>query len=101
MSIDARIARGGVLALWAIFFVLLWWTGTSGRYLGTRTQWIVPFGAVVLALASLAYGLVADHRDDVRFHGLSQHHERMLRYLGVDAPALGIAPTTARHVLAG
>jgi uncharacterized repeat protein (TIGR03943 family) len=56
MSIDARIARGGVLALWAVFFVALWWTGTSGRYLGARTQWIVPFGAVVLALASLAYG---------------------------------------------
>jgi uncharacterized repeat protein (TIGR03943 family) len=56
MSVDARIARGGVLGLWAIFFVVLWWTGTADRYLGSRTQWIVPFGAVVLALASLAYG---------------------------------------------
>jgi anti-anti-sigma regulatory factor len=45
-----------------------------------------------LALASLAYGLVADHRDNVRFRGLSQHHERMLRYLGVGA--LGITPPT-------
>ena len=56
MSVDARIARGGVLTLWAIFFVVLWWSGTADRYLGSRTQWIVPFGAVVLALASLAYG---------------------------------------------
>jgi uncharacterized repeat protein (TIGR03943 family) len=56
MTIDARIARGGILTLWAVFFVVVWWTGTSDRYLGSRTQWIVPFGAVALALASLAYG---------------------------------------------
>jgi len=55
MSVDARIARGGVLALWAAFFVVLWVSGTSDRYLGPRTQWIVPFGAVVLALATIAY----------------------------------------------
>lgn len=56
MSVDARIARGGVLMVWAVFFVVLWCSGTADRYLGSRTQWIVPFGAVVLALASLAYG---------------------------------------------
>lgn len=55
MSVDARIARGGVLALWALFFLVLWASGTSDRYLGPRTQWIVPFGAVVLTLAVLAY----------------------------------------------
>ena len=55
MSVDARIARGGVLGLWAVFFVVLWWSGTSDRYLGSRTQWIVPFGAVVLGLAALLY----------------------------------------------
>ena len=55
MSVDARIARGGVLGLWAAFFLGLWATGTSGRFLGPRTQWIVPFGAVVLALATIAY----------------------------------------------
>ena len=55
MSVDARIARGGVLGLWAVFFLVLWASGTSGRYLGPRTQWIVPFGAVVLALATIAY----------------------------------------------
>jgi uncharacterized repeat protein (TIGR03943 family) len=56
MSVDARIARGGVLGLWAVFFLVLWASGTAGRYLGPRTQWIVPFGAVVLALATIAYG---------------------------------------------
>jgi uncharacterized repeat protein (TIGR03943 family) len=55
MSVDARIARLGALTAWAVFFVLLWWTGTSDRYLGSRTQWVVPFGAVVLTLAVLAY----------------------------------------------
>jgi uncharacterized repeat protein (TIGR03943 family) len=55
MSVDARLARGGVLALWAVFFLVLWTTGTSNRYLGSRTQWVVPFGAVVLALATLLY----------------------------------------------
>jgi putative membrane protein len=55
VSVDARIARGGVLGLWALFFVVLWATGTSDRFLGPRTQWIVPFGAVVLSLATLAY----------------------------------------------
>jgi uncharacterized repeat protein (TIGR03943 family) len=56
MSADARIARGGVLGLWAVFFLVLWASGTADRYLGPRTQWIVPFGAVVLALATVAYG---------------------------------------------
>jgi uncharacterized repeat protein (TIGR03943 family) len=56
MSVDARIVRGGVLALWSAFFVVLWASGTSDRYLGPRTQWIVPFGAVVLVLATIAYG---------------------------------------------
>ena len=64
MSIDARIARGGVVALWAVFFLLLWTTGTSARYLGSRTQWVVPFGAVVLLLAAVlyAYGYVRTRR---------------------------------------
>jgi putative membrane protein len=55
MSVDARMARGGVLVLWAVFFAVLWGTGTSARYLGSRTQWVVPFGAIVLALAALLY----------------------------------------------
>jgi uncharacterized repeat protein (TIGR03943 family) len=65
MSVDARIARGGALAVWAVFFFALWLTGSTDRFLGTRTAWIVPFGAVVLALAVLSYGygyLRARHR---------------------------------------
>ncbi len=39
-----------------------------------------------LGLAVLAHGLVSDGAR-VRLRGLSQHHERMLRYLGLDAAA--------------
>ena len=56
MTVDARLARGGALAVWAVFFFALWLTGSTDRFLGTRTEWIVPFGAIVLALAVLAYG---------------------------------------------
>jgi uncharacterized repeat protein (TIGR03943 family) len=53
--IDARLARVGVLLVWGGFFVLLWLTGTADRYVGARTMWIVPFGAVALfAAAALA-----------------------------------------------
>ena len=45
-----------------------------------------------LGLGLLVYGMAADHVTGVRFRGLSHHHERMLRYLGVDAPSLGIVP---------
>jgi hypothetical protein len=40
-----------------------------------------------LAIAVLAHGLVSD-RVAVRLRGLSQHHERMLRYLGIEVAAM-------------
>jgi uncharacterized repeat protein (TIGR03943 family) len=49
MKVDARVARLAVIASWAALFVVLWATGASDRYLGARTQWLVPFGAVTLA----------------------------------------------------
>jgi len=55
VSVDARIVRGAVLGAWAFFFLVLWVTDGTSRYLGSRTQWVVPFGAVVLTLAVLAY----------------------------------------------
>jgi uncharacterized repeat protein (TIGR03943 family) len=48
MRTDARLARLTVIASWAALFVVLWATGASSRYLGARTQWLVPFGAVTL-----------------------------------------------------
>jgi hypothetical protein len=48
MRIDARTARLAAIAGWASLFVVLWATGASSRYLGARTQWLVPFGAITL-----------------------------------------------------
>jgi len=53
--VDARrVARALVLAAWMGFFVWLLVTGEVSRYLGPRTLWVVPFGAVTLALAAIA-----------------------------------------------
>jgi uncharacterized repeat protein (TIGR03943 family) len=53
VSIRAGRARIAVTLAWALFFYVLWGTHTSARYLGARTQWLVPFGAVTLTLAAL------------------------------------------------
>lgn len=49
-----RAARAFALAVWAGFFVWLWASGEVSRYLGPRTYWVVPFGAVTLATAVVA-----------------------------------------------
>jgi putative membrane protein len=49
-----RAARSVVLAVWASFFTWLWVTGEVSRYLGPRTQWVVPVGAAGLGAAALA-----------------------------------------------
>ncbi len=48
--------RAFVLAVWSVFLAWLWATGEVSRYLGPRTYWVVPFGAVTLGLAALAAG---------------------------------------------
>ncbi|MDQ3957082.1 MAG: TIGR03943 family protein [Actinomycetota bacterium] len=54
--IDARrIARGVVLAAWALFFAWLHVSGEKTRYLGPRTYWVVVFGAIVLGAAAAAH----------------------------------------------
>jgi putative membrane protein len=54
--VDGRRAlRGGVLAAWAAFFTWLWVTGEIARYLGPRTYWVVPFGALLLGAAALMH----------------------------------------------
>jgi uncharacterized repeat protein (TIGR03943 family) len=56
VTVDARRARAAMLAIWATVFGVLWVTDSSDRYLGPRTQWVVPFGALALGVAALAYG---------------------------------------------
>jgi uncharacterized repeat protein (TIGR03943 family) len=50
VSITPRLARATALAVWASFFAALWFSGDRDRYLGSRTMWVIPFGAAVTAL---------------------------------------------------
>jgi uncharacterized repeat protein (TIGR03943 family) len=59
MGLRARPARALVLVAWAGFFVSLWAGGDADRYLGPRTTWVVPFGAITLSLAAAGYGYLA------------------------------------------
>jgi uncharacterized repeat protein (TIGR03943 family) len=55
VTLDRRNLRALLLLTWSAFLFWLWLTGETARYLGPRTQWLVPFGAVALGLAALAY----------------------------------------------
>jgi uncharacterized repeat protein (TIGR03943 family) len=55
VTLDRRNLRTLLLLTWSAFLFWLWLTGETVRYLGPRTQWLVPFGAVALGLAALAY----------------------------------------------
>jgi putative membrane protein len=59
MRLSARPVRAIILLAWAAFFVSLWASGDADRYLGPRTTWVVPFGAITLSLAALGYGALA------------------------------------------
>jgi putative membrane protein len=62
MRLDLRTIRALALVAWASVFAWLWLTGESVRYLGPRTQWVVPVGAIGLTLAAAGY-LFATRRD--------------------------------------
>jgi putative membrane protein len=54
MSANPRsVGRVVVLLAWTVFFVWLYVSGEMSRYLGPRTYWVVPFGAITLALATI------------------------------------------------
>jgi uncharacterized repeat protein (TIGR03943 family) len=55
MRLDRRSIRALALVAWASVFAWLWVSGESVRYLGPRTQWVVPVGALGLTLAAAGY----------------------------------------------
>jgi putative membrane protein len=55
MRLDLRSIRALALVAWAGAFAWLWLSGESVRYLGPRTQWVVPVGAIGLTLAAAGY----------------------------------------------
>jgi uncharacterized repeat protein (TIGR03943 family) len=60
----ARTARITAVAVWSGFFWIVWLSGDAVRYLGERTLWVVPFGAVAttIALAGLVLRPRSDHQ---------------------------------------
>lgn len=49
----ARVATGFLLASWAAMFWFLLISGRDLLYVSTRTQWVVPTGAIILTGAAL------------------------------------------------
>jgi putative membrane protein len=66
MTLSVRNLRLFVLAIWAAFLAWLWLSGQVLRYLGPRTSWVVTFGALTLALVTLAYARVSAGSGDAR-----------------------------------
>jgi uncharacterized repeat protein (TIGR03943 family) len=64
--IDARLARLAIVGAWAAFFLVLATTGEAARYVGARTSWVVPFGAVALSAVAVVYGLAVLRRTPAR-----------------------------------
>jgi putative membrane protein len=62
MRLDLRSIRALALVAWAAVFGWLWVTGESVRYLGPRTQWVIPVGAIGLTLVAAGY-LLATRAD--------------------------------------
>jgi uncharacterized repeat protein (TIGR03943 family) len=58
-----RALRTAVLGAWTIFFVYLSASGEIRRYLGPRTYWVVPFGAIVLGAAAVAHAFTVRRSD--------------------------------------
>lgn len=58
------VPRTMVLGLWAGFLAWLWIANEISRYLGPRTYWVVPFGALVLGAAAVAHVIVLVGRRD-------------------------------------
>jgi len=54
VSVTRRLVHALPLLAWSGFLAWLWLSGSVVRYVGPRTSWVVPFGAVVLGLVGLA-----------------------------------------------
>ncbi|CAN5583034.1 hypothetical protein BH24ACT26_BH24ACT26_17120 [soil metagenome] len=61
MTVLARadLGHAAVLLVWAGFFTWLWVSGEVTRYLGPRTFWVVPFGALALGAAAIGHTFAA------------------------------------------
>lgn len=54
MRLDpTRTLRSVALAAWAGLFTYLWLSGRWAEFIGPRTEWVVPFGAIVLIVVTV------------------------------------------------
>lgn len=54
MRMRGDLVRPLALLAWSGFLFHLWFSGEHVRYVGVRTWWVVPFGAIALGLAGVA-----------------------------------------------
>jgi uncharacterized repeat protein (TIGR03943 family) len=56
VRIDAvRAVRAATVFAWAALFMWLWLSGEQVRFIGPKTAWVVPFGAIALTLGAICY----------------------------------------------
>ena len=60
------VMRSVVLFVWAGFFLWLLFSGEVNRYIGSRTYWVVIFGAVTLTVAAVAHLIASDRFSDTK-----------------------------------
>ena len=96
---SAQWARSLALLAWALFFALVWVTDETPRYLGPRTEWVVPFGALALGGAALL-SLEASLRRRGRGERLRVRDAAGLAALLVPIPAVAVVPRAELGALA-
>ena len=43
-----QLLRAGTLLIWGLFLGWMWISGHAANYIGSRTGWVIPLGAVTL-----------------------------------------------------
>jgi uncharacterized repeat protein (TIGR03943 family) len=55
----SRALRAAGIFAWAAMFTWLWLSGDQVRFIGPKTSWVVPFGAITLTVAAIVYATTA------------------------------------------
>jgi uncharacterized repeat protein (TIGR03943 family) len=94
-----RVVRALALAVWAGFFDWLWLSGSWVRFVGPRTSWVVPFGALLLTLAAVLYAATC-LRPEPEPRDLSLRDAAALLALLAPVLALFVVPNASLGALA-
>ncbi|HET7482322.1 MAG TPA: TIGR03943 family protein [Actinomycetota bacterium] len=92
-----RVAGAGVLGCWAAMFWFLLIAGRSNLYLSTRTDWVIPVGAVILSAAFI--GRVLSARTVVP-ESLDRRESLILAAMVVPVLVVMVLPPTALNSFA-